>query len=115
MIVVELPWPPTVNTYWRRFGDRYFISKQGKQFRRDTIYTCINYKGMFCNNERVKLVVEAYPPDNRRRDIDNILKVICDSLEAAQVFDDDSQIDEIHIKRYPQMLSKVKVAISTCF
>lgn len=114
MISIELPWPPTINSYWRRRGDRYFISKQGKQFRRDTILLCSKYKGLFCNDERLKLTVKAYPPDKRRRDIDNLLKVLCDSLEAAQIFKDDCQLDEIYIKRYSELTAKVIVDIDKC-
>lgn len=29
------PYPPTVNTYWRRRGSTYFISEAGKRYRRD--------------------------------------------------------------------------------
>lgn len=29
-----LPYPPTVNTYWRRRGSTYFISEEGKRYRR---------------------------------------------------------------------------------
>ncbi|EMV2658613.1 hypothetical protein AAB147_005115, partial [Escherichia coli] len=30
-----LPYPPTVNTYWRRHGNTYFISEAGKRYRHD--------------------------------------------------------------------------------
>ncbi|EOA8254167.1 TPA: hypothetical protein IGZ91_005300, partial [Escherichia coli] len=30
-----LPYPPTVNTYWRRRGNTYFVSKVGERYRRD--------------------------------------------------------------------------------
>ena len=30
-----LPYPPTVNTYWRRHGNTYFISEAGKRYRRE--------------------------------------------------------------------------------
>ncbi len=43
--------------------------------------------------------VEAYPPDKRCRDLDNILKIILDSLEGAQVFENDNQIDRILLER----------------
>ncbi|MDK8049623.1 hypothetical protein QP667_17660, partial [Escherichia coli] len=29
-----LPYPPTVNTYWRRRGSTYFVSKAGERYRR---------------------------------------------------------------------------------
>lgn len=48
---------------------------------------------------RLKMKVIAYAPDKRRRDLDNILKAICDFLMHAKVYEDDSQIDEINIYR----------------
>ena len=30
-----LPYPLTVNTYWRRRGSIYFVSKAGERYRRD--------------------------------------------------------------------------------
>ena len=34
-----------------------------------------------------------------KRDLDNILKSLLDSLDHAGVFDDDEQIDELHVLR----------------
>ncbi|HFI7348994.1 TPA: RusA family crossover junction endodeoxyribonuclease [Escherichia coli] len=34
LIDLVLPYPPTVNTYWRRRGSTYFISEEGKRYRR---------------------------------------------------------------------------------
>lgn len=48
---------------------------------------------------RLAVEVEAYPPDRRRRDLDNIGKALLDSLEAASVFEDDGQIDDLRIVR----------------
>ncbi len=48
---------------------------------------------------RLFLQIMAYPPDRRRRDLDNLLKVTIDSIESAGLFDDDSQIDDLHIRR----------------
>ena len=39
------------------------------------------------------------PPDRRRRDIDNLTKVPLDALTHAAVWEDDSQIDELYIRR----------------
>lgn len=94
-----LPWPPSANTYWRRNGNRYFISSKGIAYRHATIATCSSFVGIFSKEDRLSLTIIAYPPDRRRRDIDNILKCLCDSLQNADVYDDDSQIDIIHIER----------------
>ena len=40
-----------------------------------------------------------FPPDRRRRDVDNPLKAGVDSLMHASVFSDDSQIDHLEVIR----------------
>lgn len=52
-----------------------------------------------------------YPPDNRKRDLDNALKVLFDSFEMAGVYEDDSQIKELHAKMMP-VLKPGKVVVS---
>ena len=48
---------------------------------------------------RLKVDILVFPPDNRRRDLDNVLKAILDSLEDAKVFKDDSLIDDLRVRR----------------
>jgi crossover junction endodeoxyribonuclease RusA len=40
-----------------------------------------------------------YPPDRRKRDLDNLLKISIDSMMQTGLFEDDSQIDEIYVRR----------------
>ena len=63
-------------------------------------------------NGRISLYIEAYPPDRRKRDIDNILKVVCDSFEKAGFFLNDSQIDRIYVERMPELKGLLNVQIS---
>lgn len=49
--------------------------------------------------ERLSVSIQLWPPDKRRRDIDNVLKALLDALEAANVFADDGQIDNLSISR----------------
>ena len=48
---------------------------------------------------RIEVYIDAYPPDKRKRDIDNILKPILDCLTDAAIWDDDSQVDVLRIRR----------------
>ena len=110
--VVELPWPPTANHYWKRNGSRYFISPKGIAFRDLTILACKDTHESFLSGERLSFEVDAYPPDKRRRDLDNILKATQDSLQKANVYKDDCQIDVLHVRRMRGLLGKVIVIIS---
>jgi len=111
-ITISLPWPPTANTYWRRRGNIYFISPKGLAYRNNTILECYNFRGCFSEDKRLRVIVEAFPPDKRRRDIDNIFKVLLDSLQYAKVYEDDSQIDYLCVQRMPDFHGKVLVHIS---
>lgn len=48
---------------------------------------------------RLTVCLNAYPPDQRKRDLDNLLKQTLDALQHAGIFKDDAQIDEILIRR----------------
>jgi crossover junction endodeoxyribonuclease RusA len=43
--------------------------------------------------------LEAYPPDRRKRDIDNLVKPTLDALTKAGVWLDDEQVEELTIRR----------------
>jgi crossover junction endodeoxyribonuclease RusA len=47
----------------------------------------------------LRLDVEAWMPDRRRRDLDNTLKATQDAMTHAGIWDDDSQIDDLRIVR----------------
>ena len=115
MISIELPWPPSVNHYYRRTGGgRVFITAKGVDYRMNTSLACLEHKHTFDKDVRLSVTIYAYPPDKRKRDLDNILKCLLDSLEKAQVFVDDSQIDELIIRRVGPNDGKVVVNIKCC-
>lgn len=116
MVKLILPWPPSVNTYWRRNGSRYFVSSKGIKYRDDVISLArsVKLESQFSKNDRLTVSIEAYPPDKRRRDLDNILKSLLDSLQHAGVYADDSQIDQLTIQRHTPLNSEVIVNIKVC-
>ena len=99
--VFELPYPPSINGYWRTVRingkNRTLISKRGREYRADVIQAI--GKGIPALNARIKVEIRAFMPDKRRRDIDNILKSLNDSLTHAGVWNDDEQIDDLRIIR----------------
>ncbi|MFV2994084.1 RusA family crossover junction endodeoxyribonuclease, partial [Escherichia coli] len=91
--------PPTVNTYWRRHGNTYFISEAGKRYRRDVALIVRQQRLKLNLSGRLAIKIIAEPPDKRRRDLDNILKAPLDALTHAGLLIDDEQFDEINIVR----------------
>ena len=100
MIEVELPYPPSVNHYWRRVGRRTLISRAGRQYRR-RVCALLATDGAKPLSGRLEVVVHVFPPDHRRRDLDNAMKALLDAIEHAGVYDDDGQIDRLDIHREP--------------
>jgi crossover junction endodeoxyribonuclease RusA len=98
MIVLELPYPPSVNHYWRRVGHRTLISKEGRLFRK-RVLTMLSVHCREPLAGRLHVRVLVYPPDRRRRDLDNIIKALLDALEHGGVYENDSQIDRLTIER----------------
>ncbi len=94
-----LPYPPTVNTYWRRRGSTYFVSKAGERYRRDVALIVRQQRLKLNLSGRLAIKITAEPPDKRRRDLDNILKAPLDALTHAGLLIDDEQFDEINIVR----------------
>ena len=92
-----LPVGPSVNLYWRSAKGRVYVSKEGKDFRK-TVCASEGRPGKPMLG-RLKVLVEFYPPDRRRRDLDNLMKATLDAVQAAGWYEDDSQIDDLHIKR----------------
>lgn len=105
MIAIDLPYPPSVNTYWRHLASgplagRTLISRQGRAYRAEVVRLCyarkLHEKKL---SGRLGITIRALPPDRRARDLDNILKSLLDALTHAGVVVDDSQFDAIQVFR----------------
>ena len=71
-VVLYLPWPPTINSYYKmtRNGQRYLDVKV-REFRAK-VSSAINEQAPGLTiHEQIFMEVYLYPPDNRKRDLDN--------------------------------------------
>ena len=101
MLVLNLPLPPSVNSYWGFSGHRRFINKAGVAFKEAVSDYVAEYRVPKLGQARIQIEVTIYPKDKRIQDLDNRLKSLFDSLSnnGAGVFDDDEQIDVLLVER----------------
>jgi crossover junction endodeoxyribonuclease RusA len=85
---VRLPWPPSVNHYWKAQGNRRFISKAARTWLDEAVLLLRASRVRFEGPVKVSLYLS--PPDRRKRDGDNLEKAIMDALVKAGVIRDDS-------------------------
>lgn len=95
---LELPFPPSINHYWRRVGPRTLISRTGRAFRSEVLSILARRRPTTMLGP-LNVEIDLHPPDRRRRDVDNVMKSLLDALQQGGVYRDDSQIDDLHIRR----------------
>lgn len=118
MLELDLPFPPSTNTYWRHGNGHHYISKGGISYRRAVAdafqaASCVKQHGLLA------LFAVGWPKDRRKRDLDNHFgKALLDALQFAGAYDDDSQIvalssrweiDNGEIKRHPEGLIHIRI------
>jgi len=104
MMKITLPFPPSVNRYYRSprsgpLAGRTLISEEARKYRAAVCALVAESKAAGPMQGLLRVVVEVFVPDRRKRDLDNLHKGILDSLTHAGVWGDDSQIDDLRIYR----------------
>ena len=99
MIQLKVPFPNSTNSHWKIARGRHYISQKGVKFRQDVLNK-VRLQGIKPFTGRLCVEVNLYPPDKRKRDIDNFGgKSLMDALMHAGVFVDDEQIDKLIVER----------------
>lgn len=114
----ELPFPPSVNGYWRAFvrGSRVaqIISEKGRNYAEavEARMSELNLKDEKLT-DRLNVKIVLHPPCKRNRDLDNYFKSTLDAITKSGFWVDDSQIDKlsmIRAEKIPQ--GKIIVQVS---
>jgi crossover junction endodeoxyribonuclease RusA len=111
-VTLTLPWPPSVNKYWRTFQGRMIISAEGRSYRKAVADQVLIQRGAKHYAGKLCVVIEAFRPDNRRRDLDNLLKAVLDGCTHAGVWEDDSNIVDLRIYWADSVGGMLKVKVS---
>lgn len=112
MIEITLPFPPSVNTYWRTFKGRMLISAKGREYREVVEHLISHMPKVELIEGAVCVDIVAYRPDKRRRDLDNLFKAPLDALTYSGVWQDDSQITDLRIRWADEIGGMLKVTIT---
>lgn len=99
LITLKLPFPPSVNTYYRNFRGRMVMGKSGREFKEKVQEIVTTSQIPKLNDARLMAIISIFPPNKRKFDLDNRLKSVFDSLQDAGVYDNDEQFDKIEIAR----------------
>ncbi|MBM5575818.1 RusA family crossover junction endodeoxyribonuclease [Deefgea sp. CFH1-16] len=104
-----------MNSYWRHVGEKVLISEKGRAYRKaviDCIWQVVGAKQF--GDARVAVTLQLIPPDRRKRDIDNFNKALFDALSHAGIWNDDEQIDDLHVIKQPanKTAAMVRVVIT---
>ena len=111
MIKLTLPWPPTVNTYYRNINGKTLISAKGREYRKAVADQVMIQRAAKHLDVALKVEIEAFRPDRRRRDLDNLFKAVLDSMVHAGVMDDDALIMDLRIFWADEAGAMVKITI----
>ena len=110
----NLPYPPSVNQIHTVARGRIVLSSVARRYYKN-VKNVLRESGLLpspFNGERLSVIVLTHQPDKRRRDIQNLPKILLDSitkkhekkilrdaLSETGIWNDDEQIDDFRIIR----------------
>ena len=100
MRTTTLPWPPSTNRLYRSprrgpLAGRTLLSAEARAYKAKAM-AMMHHPVPLAGKVGVRIV--AHPPDRRRRDLDNLAKIVLDCCKDT-LFVDDSEIDHLTIER----------------
>lgn len=99
-VVMKLPYPPSVNVYWRKRGSITYVSKKGKEFKTAVAEYVVEHNVPKLGDADIEVAIVLRPRTRTKfMDIDNCCKAVLDSCQDAGVFDDDNQVSKLMVER----------------
>lgn len=96
----RLPMPPSVNACYRAVNGRTILSKGYRAWREKATEAAQAVSYDRAGDRPVSVFIRLYADSRRRYDIDNRTKPVLDLLELLEVFDDDSQVERLHVRKH---------------
>jgi Holliday junction resolvase RusA-like endonuclease len=113
LTAVPLPLGPSINVYWserivwsaekkRHFPIRY-VTHEGKAYQKYIRELMLERQAWYRSENPLYLRLLCCFPDERGRDIDNVVKVLQDSLMNGHVFKSDTQVKQLEVREGPRL------------
>lgn len=98
MIEITLPYPPSGNHMWKHAKGRHYLTDKALNYYQN-VHVLVRQQSKVVNIDfDMDVTCVLFPPDRRRRDLDNAWKVIADSLTKAGVWQDDKLIRRLTLE-----------------
>ena len=91
--------PVSVNASYRSFKNRVYKSQRLKDFQKKMYDMFNSFKNVEKLEGKLSIDIVFEMKGSRKRDIDNMMKSLLDSLEG-RIFENDNQIYEMNIKKF---------------
>lgn len=97
-ITMNLRYPPSLNRLWRVGNGKLYRSAEYVAWRKEAAWEARLQAGPRKIDGRFRITINVVRPDNRQRDLDNLLKAALDCLQHAGIIKNDKNCDWIEIK-----------------
>lgn len=99
-VFLAIPFPPVSgNHMWKRSGRSVYLVPKARDYYNQVAFTVRANSHAVNFSSALKVSMQVYPPDKRKRDLTNLLKVIEDALTKAGVWQDDSLVHDLAVKK----------------
>lgn len=95
MIHLRLPFPPSLNGNQRGAGRWRHDTPQYKAWKQEA-FLCLLGKPKLAGAFHVHISIDQ--PDQRRRDLDNLIKPILDALQSSKVIENDALCERLTVE-----------------
>lgn len=104
-----LPMPPSKNNWMRAvnkgpLAGRTLLTEDARKYKNTIAELAMVKRFRFSTTKPLRINLLLCPPDRRRRDAHNYIGQLMDALQDAQVFEDDSQAEDVRIQMGPIMV-----------
>ncbi len=98
-MIISLPYPPTGNHAVKHASGRHYLTAEARTYVNQVRSIAICSAADNFLDADLMVTVEVFPPDHRRRDLDNVWKLLSDALTKANVWKDDYQVVDLRLVR----------------